>query len=261
MSDEGMSKEEKRIRLAKGPFGTLASRHALRFGKAAFFGLPPRHSKGEAVNSGTITFVDLGNGPIGITCAHVMERYRQRRMEDSRIIFQIGHFDFDPLNYLIAENRELDLATIDLGQGRMERILTPEAPGNCVHIPPRWPPQEVREGDVILSLGGFPGAMRKTLSANNLLFGAYSISGVRVDSSSEKHFACHFERQYWVSPNSPEESREFCEYGGLSGGPVFIDRKMYFEFAGIIKEYNEKLDVLYASKVSFIRRDGTILGA
>src|SRR3569623_1066717 len=121
--------DEQKRRLAAGPYGLLTTRFALQFGKAVFFGPPPPLPEGKTVYNGTITFVDFGKGPLGITYAHVIEGFRERRAENPRIIFQFGHCEFDPLERLIGEDTRLDLATIDL-KGKLDEILTKEAPGN-----------------------------------------------------------------------------------------------------------------------------------
>ena len=99
-------------KLAAGPLGEALSKFPLLFAKVAFFGDRPSRNWPAKINNGTITLVDLGNGPLGLTCHHVLKEYRKVRDATPGVTFQIGNVEIDPLEQLIDENRRLDLATI-----------------------------------------------------------------------------------------------------------------------------------------------------
>jgi hypothetical protein len=84
----------------------------LLFAKAAFFGQRPSRARPTQVRNGTITLADLGGGPIGITCHHVLADYRRLRKELPDVVFQIGFSELDPVKQLIDGNDRLDLAVI-----------------------------------------------------------------------------------------------------------------------------------------------------
>ena len=44
----------------------------------------------------------------------------------------------------------------------------------------------------------------------------------------------------------------------MSGGPVFVERPLHFELVGIIKEFSQDFDLLYATNVDLINKDGLI---
>ena len=46
--------------------------------------------------------------------------------------------------------------------------------------------------------------------------------------------------------------------GGLSGGPVFIHRNIYWEFIEMIYEFSENFDLMYVRPASLVLEDGTI---
>lgn len=71
--------EKQAKKLAAGDLGRELSKFPLLFAKAAFFGQRPSPKKPTKIRNGTIALIDLGKGPIGITCQHVIEGYRKYR--------------------------------------------------------------------------------------------------------------------------------------------------------------------------------------
>jgi hypothetical protein len=122
-------------KLAAGPLGECLGKFPLLFAKAAFFGQRPSRNQPSEFKNGTITLVDLGNGPLAITCQHVIAAYRERRTELERVIFQIGNVDLDPIEQLIDENARLDLATIRLSEKQAKAITSEGKIGSCLFKP------------------------------------------------------------------------------------------------------------------------------
>ena len=63
-----------------------------------------------------MSLLRFGELSIGITCQHVLHRYREVKTNNPNTIFQIGSIQFDPVECLISEDSELDLVTLDLSQ-------------------------------------------------------------------------------------------------------------------------------------------------
>jgi len=103
MSERPLMDEEEAKALAAGPLGENLSKFPLLFAKTVFFGPRPSPERTADINSGTVTLADLGEGPLAITCQHVISCYRQRFDVDDGIIFQIGHVSLDPLAQLVGE--------------------------------------------------------------------------------------------------------------------------------------------------------------
>jgi hypothetical protein len=88
---------------------------------------------GPRFNSGTATLIEIDSKKLAITCAHVIHKYRDNWIADRESLFQIDNVRLEPFSQLIAENRESDLATIELTQdqirtvgGRRQAILSSE---------------------------------------------------------------------------------------------------------------------------------------
>ena len=107
---------------------------------------------------------------------------------------------------------------------------------------------------------GFPAALRERENFDELTFGTFSAAGISVASSHKDYFACQFERDYWVRSNASKYkfSEHLHDLGGMSGGPVFVDRGLHFEFAGIIYEISSAYDIMFCRSASLIQPDGNI---
>jgi hypothetical protein len=244
-------------KIASGPLGRQMSKFPLRFAKAVFFGTRPSKTRTAEINNGTITLVDFGKGPFAITCHHVIDTYRKRREADHRIVFQIGNVELDPLIQLIDENDRIDLATIRLSDTQVKLMTSEHEIGSCVFQPKSWPVPPLKEGDYV-AFGGFPGSLKTMESFDEFVFPTWSSGASRVSSVSDLQFVSAFERDYWVSSYKERHHMELRALGGMSGGPAFIHRGIYWDLVGIVSEYHERYDALFFASVRWVRSDGTI---
>jgi hypothetical protein len=148
--------------LAAGPLGEKMGKFPLLFAKAAFYGQRPSRKAPMKVNNGTVTLVDVGSGPVAVTCWHVIDDFRTKKKTDD-IIFQLGFVDLDPQEQLIDESERLDLATIRLTEQQAKAITSEGEIGSCVFKPKSWPPPMPQTGEFV-AFGGFPGSLRTILS-------------------------------------------------------------------------------------------------
>jgi hypothetical protein len=248
-------------RLLAGDLGRELGKYPLRFAKAAFIGEHPEKGKQTQINNGTITLVDFGNGPIAITCYHVLSAYREMLNKNRRALFQIGNVELDPLSQLIDENDQLDLASIRLTPAQAKDINSEGEIGSCFFKPPRpWPSPSVKEGDFV-AFGGFPGLWRERKNFDELVFPSFSSGGCRVASVAENRFAIHFERDYWIKAFDIDKREDLHDIGGMSGGPAFIFRDLCYDFAGLIYEFSPGLDIMFLRPAHLFCKDGSIINS
>lgn len=245
--------------MAAGPVGEALVKHPLYYAKPVFFGGRPRRTETTTVSNGTITFLQLEKCVIGVTCAHVIQGFRDMQSNLGNALFQIGNVELNPLNQLIAEHQGFDLATISLSSSQLKRLLAQEGIGSRVIKPAQWPPQPVTEDNCVM-LGGFPGALRELDNFDELSFGTFSAAGISVASSYDDYFTCQFERDYWVRSlrGNSKLPNHLQDLGGMSGGPVFVDRGHHFEFVGVIYEFSPAFDIMFCRPASLIQPDGSI---
>ena len=253
--------EERRIedakKLAAGPLGQEVSKFPLRFAKPLFFGDQPTKDKPSNVNNGTVTLVDFGKGPIGITCAHVLSDYRGKLRDKGAALFQIGNLKLDPLEQLVAEDKELDLATVALTKDQADIITGDGEIGAYFFKPDLWP-TPLLEKDSFVAFGGFPGKWRERISDDELVFNTFSVGSCQVASVSLDHFVCQFEREYWVKSLDLQNREDINDLGGLSGGPAFILKQLHWEFVGVIYEFSPEFDLIYLRPSNLIAENGAI---
>lgn len=258
MKDNNSNKKEKIAKkMAAGPLGKESSKYPLLYAKAAFFGERPSRDRPTVIQNGTIGFVDLGNGPLGITCQHVIQGYRIYREKYDDVLFNIGNVELDPLSQLIDENDKIDLATIRLTEKQIGAITSQGEIGSCVYKPRSWPPSPPKENEFV-AFGGFPSNLRKIDTFDEIGFYSWSSGGSRIDSVNEFRFISPFEREYWIRSFGKLHLIDLKALGGMSGSPAFIFRELFYEFVGVLSDYEENYDAVFFATVQSIKPDGTI---
>lgn len=241
---------------AEGPLGKSLGEFPLRFSVAALIA-DCSFSDGH-LNNGTATLLALGCGKLAITCSHVLDKYREIRESGRKAIFQIGNVRLDPTEQLIDEDSRADLATISMSEGQASALMKNEGMGAQFFHPRTWPPEPVKENDV-LALGGFPGKWREVVAPRALDFNGYGIGATAATSVTEEKIVCQFERHRWVWSSKRGGLRKIEEIGGMSGGPAFVLRPLHLDFAGIMYQFNPSFELMFLRPARIINGDGTIV--
>lgn len=253
--------EDERIleakKLAAGPLGEQLGKFPLLFAKSILFGERPSKTRPTAISSGSVSLVNLGQGPIAVTCEHVIAGYREMIAKHSNVLFQIGEVEIDPLKQLMAEDARLDLATIILSNAQAHAITSSGPIGSYIFEPNGWPPAPVREGQFVV-FGGFPGSLRAIESFKELVFSSWSMGASEVSSVSDGQFVSKFDREAWIRSFGTDAHLTITDLGGLSGCPAFINRGLYWDFVGVVSAYHENYDAMFFAAASRLRADGTI---
>ncbi|HEX8459717.1 MAG TPA: hypothetical protein VF656_20650 [Pyrinomonadaceae bacterium] len=236
------------------PYYKELSRYPVRFARAVFLGQLPPFSDSLVMASATMTLIKFDDLFIGVTCQHVLAHYVKMREDHEDIVFQIGQAQFDPLQHLIHEDRERDLATFNLTPfvGKVKGVEE----SNFIE-PLYWPPGDVLEDDLIC-LAGFPGIWREQLGLSELRFHSFSTGATFIRAVGDEHFVIRINAEPHIVTIDKGKALGFL--GGLSGGPVFCWRTrglLWAELVGFIYEYQENLDLMYVRAAKVLNRDGT----
>lgn len=244
-------------KLAAGPLGEQLAKFPLLFAKAILFGQRPSKSRVSEIHNGSVSLVNLGDGPLAVTCEHVISGYRDMKETHSDVVFQIGDVELDPCEQLIDANIRLDIATIRLTNNQTKAITSTGPIGSCIFEPKEWPPPPLNEGEYI-AFGGFPGSLRTLISFDEYVFYSWTSGASQVSSVSDGQFVSPFDREFWVSSFGTKHHLDLSALGGLSGGPAFINRGLYWDFVGIVSQYHENYDAMFFASACRLRTDGSI---
>ncbi len=256
MMNPDISPEEAK-KLAAGPLGAELAKFPLRFATPVFFGdLPPTNAPAK-INNGTASLIDLGHGPLAITCCHVLDTFKEKLKNGERCLFQLGDCRLNPIDQLISEDEELDIAIIELTKDQAIKITKNSQFGSDFFKPSSWPSNPISENEFI-AFSGFPGKWRTQMNTATLEFGSYSSGASRVESVSDIYFVTQFEREYWIQSLGVKDAVHLKELGGLSGGPAFVSRGLRFDFAGIIYEFSSDYELLYLRHSNILDSNGQI---
>lgn len=237
-------------------FEVEISRYPGRFARAIYVGEPPPFSPSSILNSATMTLLKFGKLLIGVTCQHVLKKYRESKEIDGNVIFQIGALRFDPIKHLISEDKKLDLATFNLTSVASD---VTDLPRSSFIEPLNWPPKPVSEGDV-LCLAGFPGQWRDQMNQSELRFHSFGVGAAFVQSATEEQFVVSLRAGETVVAVDKGKAVDFM--GGLSGGPAFAWRNdvvLRSELVGFIYEYQSDIDRMVVRAAKVLNDDGTLM--
>lgn len=241
--------------LQRQPFQQELSRFHDRFARPLVFGKKDTQFRVQG-NSATATLLRINDRYFGVTCQHVIQKYRRLKREEQAEFFYVGDALIDPEALLIDESERLDLATFNF-----ESIVgsVPNLMPTNFHEPRAWPPGDVSEGDIV-AFAGFPGEWRDQASPVDMQFYQFSQSATVIESVADEHVAVRIaldESTFLV-----RERELFSFAGGLSGAPAFVwrnDKVLTSELVGFVYEYQPTLDILYIRRARCLSDDGTLL--
>ena len=240
---------------AGGPLGHALADFPLRFAAPAFFAKVPVMGQQPQANNGTMTLLRFGERQFGATCFHVLNSYRQQLTEDPDRIFQIGNAKIRPLDRLIDESKELDLAILDLAGVDITKIAIDKEVS--FFEPARWPSKPISPGEFV-ALAGFPGVWRTHPAHLEVGFASFNLGATRVTDVGHQTIVCQLEREYWIQSIGPLLAAELTEFGGLSGCPVFNLSGLAADLVGFVYGCSPDADYLLIRPSRFVNVDGSI---
>ena len=217
------------------------------------------------LGNGTGTLMQIRERKFVVTNDHVLRKYEELRAEDERTAFQIGTRPFEPEARLIDRDFKLDLCVFDAdGLPLDERDESTDLPQREFYVfdDDRWPPRVAVVDDVCV-FGGFPGGMRSQ-NGFEVTSRTFSVAATPVTGSFAQYFSMNIDRSHWQVATGQDDADaiDYRDWGGMSGGPVFIDGKGILSpiLAGIIFEHvpTEGCEQLKAAHLALIGNEGRI---
>ncbi len=234
-------------------FGRELLREAMRVSTAIYWGEPVAGSTPRIRNSGTVVFIDGGEGPFAVSAHHVIEGYRQDVARDPGLVCYVSGTAYNPLQHIIAEDPSRDLVTLSISEAQLRAF------DRGVHRNPgAWPPAPPHQGKGVF-FGGFRGLDREQID-DRLGFGFSGGVGTATTVAGDR-ITVQFQREHWVCTDIMPGPPPNAPWGGASGGPVFAlvqDGVMSWRLAGIISEFSDSFEILIAYGLNHLLTDGRL---
>ena len=110
------------------------------------------------LRNGSITYVATGRRELGITNAHVYDKYIEHRAEyGDDVIAQFGGNTIYPEQRFVDRNGDLDLTTLDVPKLFLDSNMS----GKQHNRPAKWPPAPLNDGELVI-YGGLPRSIERT---------------------------------------------------------------------------------------------------
>jgi len=213
----------------------------------------------DEFHTATVTLVDLGRGPLAVTCAHAITDYLER-WRAGRALIRVGNIRVSP-SQLAGLDNDVDLATIRLSDEQAADLVSEDGFDGIVtqfYQPSRWPPDPAKEGESVAT-GGFPAQWRQIrCETREIVLPYYGIGATPVTSASQRLFGCRFECEHWIWMSRNAELADLTMLSGLSGGPVFAERHLHRALVGIVSNFQEDWDIMLMSHAHWIQENGSI---
>jgi len=256
------------IRIMSAGLGKAELEIATSFTAPLYWVVKSRTGNIEARN-GSAFFLDAGQGVFGVTAQHVIEGWRLAVAGGGVEALQLGRdlpLDFSGKNAILAEDRDIDIATFRITEAEVRSINKVVLTGHQT----KWPPAPPLEGRGI-TFSGFPGISKEWLSAREICFGASPGGGIAT-SVSYKDISSQIIRDQLIAALGKGLPPENYDFRGISGGPMLTivetSAIRSWRLAGVIVEGPNAsvregesiagLEVIKARRADFILPDGQL---
>ena len=165
------------------------------------------------LNNGTISYVDTGTRKIGVSASHVYQRYLGHVAQNGSpaIECQFGGSTIYPEQVLIDQSAEWDIVTFAIPEVFVGASARNPKTHHCAQ---KWPPERVRQSDVVL-YGGGPGTLREERGSVADFPFQWVVGRVGDVAQNNVVVEPDFATMQWQGGETNDNP------GGWSGGPVF----------------------------------------
>ena len=211
------------------------------------------------LRNGSAFLIELGQGVMAVTAAHVFREYCDNRRSAQAIGCQLGNALFDPEAHLIDCNDDLDIATFRISAEIVEQIDKPVVPAD----PPNWAPLNPAEKEFAF-FAGFPAQSRGVTPTGRMFAAVPYFAMPPITSVTERQITCRFERDKMIGLSGSGLPPQGYDIGGVSGGPMLMpmltDQGIIWRFAGVIVEAaaGDLFEQVVAVRATFIHPSGRI---
>ena len=185
----------------------------------------------SAYNTASGVLIEFPERAVIATAWHVLVEFRRLRSSGETVVLVCDDLPiFEP--HTAYRDEPADIAFIEVPSwGRAGLHAVPYRPGSL------WPPPQVRVEDVVL-LCGFPRILR--YDGDEILHGDLNLL-LSVASAGDKYFMLQVDWENLVQAGRVKLPPGLMDYGGTSGGPVFLSDSGCNPLVGIVSQAGESL--------------------
>ena len=238
--------------MTSGAFGAEVEAAAIGY-TIPFIWFIPINDNDFSTRNGTAFFV-AADRTFVVTANHVFVGYLEsRELFGARVHCQLGQLRFNPEERLIAQDKNLDIATFSIFPSEVRQSYDGKS---AMSFDPMVP--QIGKG---VLFAGFPGRERRRLDPRTIESGIFTALTV-AHNVSNSQISGHFERKRQVDhPRRPTAPVGY-DYRGVSGGPLLTivesEHLWYWRLGGVMTESNANLEIFYATRADFILPEGTL---
>jgi hypothetical protein len=211
------------------------------------------------LRNGSAFLVELGQGILAVTAAHVFREYCHNRRTAQAIGCQLGNALFDPKANLIDCNDDLDIATFRIRKEMVGQIDKPVIPAE----PSSWAPLNPAEKEFAF-FAGFPAQSRGMTPTGRMFATVPYFAMPPIASITDRQITCRFERDKMIDFSGSGLPPQGYDIGGVSGGPMLMptltDQGIIWRFAGVVIQAaaGELFEQVVAVRSTFVQPTGRI---
>lgn len=189
------------------------------------------------------------NKDLLITNAHVIKA----ALKTDRVL--VGKVEIYEIKKKVLDiDEDLDLAVIDLSDGLNEEL---EDTNKMFFEPKIWPPLKPEREDLVYIVG-FPGVFREDEETFTSVH--YAAIHENIVDVTDRRMISQFTRENWKNVLGPKDVEDLTRLGGLSGGPVFMNRDGQADLVGFTFEDGGSLfDGVKIIRSHHINKEGEII--
>jgi hypothetical protein len=202
-------------------------------------------SKETSFNTASGVLIEFPRRAVIATAWHVLQEFRRSRDSGEQVVLVCDHMPIATPRTAYRDERN-DLAFIEvptIGRGGIHAV--PYRPG------PMWPPPRVQVDDSVL-VSGFPKRLR--YDGDEILHGDFNVL-VDVASAAASHFMLNIDWKALGHAGRVRLRSEQVDYGGVSGGPVFLWDGGPNPLVGVVSEAGRDLPLWRIAAFSDISAD------
>jgi hypothetical protein len=203
-------------------------------------------------NNGSMFFLDTGNKLLAVTARHVYRGYVEAALK-APLDCYIDSLRFDPIQRLVSEGRETDIATFRITREELAAL-------GKITIP--WPPVKPHKGKSVM-FSGVPGFARSNPRRGEFGFGCY-VASFKVDNVDDTSLSLmrppQGEMVDIIGKGFPPDALDI---GGMSGGPIASmeltpNGIFAWSIAALIYEGHQSFDIIKGVRADLIDDDGIV---